>query len=258
MRHASPIYVHTDASELQKQFPPWPSTPGPEGIWGVQGLLHPDLGEDAATFARQHYFDERLMGVARALLGCSNEDLVLELLNLLVRPSGGRGFELRWHRDDVPADADAAAEVTRLRAPAWHAQWNLALYADDSLVVVPGSHARPRTAAERAADPYAPNLPGQAVVSLAPGDCVFYNNNILHRGVYDATRERLSLHGSVGHRLGGPLRARNVLQHGIGGWVYRCDFGALDAAQRAQAEGMRARLLALGRESGDVGYSHEG
>lgn len=94
---------------------------------------------------------------------------------------------------------------------------------------------------------------------LAPGDCVFYDNNLLHRGVYDAGRERLSLHGSVGHRLGGPLRARNVLQHGVGAWVDRCDFGALaDPAQRARAEGMRARLLALGRDSGDVGYSHEG
>lgn len=141
-----------------------------------------------------------------------------------------------------------------------HAQWNLALHADDSLVVVPGSHARPRTAVERAADAYEPSLPGQAVVRLAAGDCVFYDNNILHRGVYDAARERLSLHGSVGHRLGGPLRARNVLQHGIGAWVDRCDFGAAlgDPVQRASAEGMRARLLALGRDSGNVGYSHEG
>ncbi|KAI0175195.1 phytanoyl-CoA dioxygenase [Pestalotiopsis sp. NC0098] len=243
-----------------KQFPPWPPTPGPEGIWGVQGLLNPDL-PGSATFARS-YFGENILNVAKELMStddggvdCQDDDLVMELFNMLVRPE--RDFALRWHRDDVPATATPEQEMERLAQPEWHTQWNLALYDDDSLVAVPGSHARARTAAERDADPFATDMPGQAVVHLDAGDVVFYNNNILHRGVYDSSKERMSLHGSVGHVGGGRLRARNVLQHGVGKWVHRCDFGSLDDKERARAEGMRARLVKLGSESGDVGYSHQ-
>ncbi|KAI1141770.1 phytanoyl-CoA dioxygenase [Hypoxylon sp. FL0543] len=240
-----------------KQFPPWTPRPG-VGIWGVQHLLHPQL-PDARLFA-ESYFGDEILGVAKELLGsCGDGELVMELYNLLVRPSDGADFELRWHRDDIPASAGADEELARLREPAWHAQWNLALCdGDESLIVVPGSHARARTAQERAADPFEPNMPGQLVVRLDAGDVVFYDNNILHRGRYDGGRERLSLHGSVGHVAGGRLRARNVLQHGLGSWVDSCDFSTLDEKYRTRAEGMRARLVKLGRESGDVGYSLTG
>ncbi|KAL2162241.1 hypothetical protein VTH06DRAFT_7154 [Thermothelomyces fergusii] len=281
--------------------------PDRAGIWGVQHLLHPDLPAaraDRAAFARL-YFDDRLLAVARELLsippsssegeatgattgkgedankreeeeegGDNDEMLTMELFNMLVRPSGpgtdeeGQPFELRWHRDDIPATASAEEEAARLGLrgqpgqPYTHTQWNLALYDDDSLVVVPGSHARPRTAAERAAGPYEDSLPGQVRVALRPGDVVFYDNNILHRGVYDPRRERLTLHGSVGRADGARERARNVLQHGVGDWVHRCDFAALldDPAQRRTAEAMRRRLVRLGRENEgrDVGYSLEG
>ncbi|KAI1099421.1 phytanoyl-CoA dioxygenase [Jackrogersella minutella] len=240
-----------------KQFPPWTWSPG-VSIWGVQHVLNPAL-PDAAAFAAS-YFGDEILGVAKELLGpCGDDELVMELYNLLVRPSDGKDFELRWHRDDIPADASADEELDRLGKPAWHAQWNLALCdGDESLIVVPGSHARARTDQERAAGPFEPDMPGQLVVRLDAGDVVFYNNNILHRGRYDGSRERLSLHGSVGHVAGGRLRARNVLQHAVGSWVDACDFSGLDERHRTRAEGMRARLIKLGRESGDVGYSHTG
>lgn len=236
-----------------KQFPPWPSTPGPEGIWGVQGLLNPDLPE-YRTFA-ENYFSDATLDIAKELMECGDDDLVMELFNMLVRPEND--FELRWHRDDIPATATAEAELKRLREPEWHTQWNLALYDDDSLIAVPGSHARARTDEERNADPFDKQMPGQVIVHLNAGDVVFYNNNILHRGVYNSSKERMSLHGSVGHAGGSQLRARNVLQHGIGGWVDRCDFTSLDEKQGARAEAMRKRLVRLGTESGDVGYSHK-
>ncbi|KAI0836390.1 phytanoyl-CoA dioxygenase [Hypoxylon sp. FL0890] len=240
-----------------KQFPPWTWSPG-VGIWGVQHLLNPSL-PDSQIFTAS-YFSDEILDVAKDLLGsCSDDELVMELYNLLVRPSDGADFELRWHRDDIPASASAEEELERLNEPAWHAQWNLALCdGDESLIVVPGSHARARTEEERAADPFESNMPNQLVVRLDAGDVVFYNNNILHRGRYDGNRERLSLHGSVGHVAGGRLRARNVLQHGVGSWVDNCDFSSLDEKQRTRAEGMRARLVKLGRESGDVGYSLTG
>lgn len=263
---------------VPKQFPPWPSTPPDDGagIWGVQHLLHPDLpGHDAYATA---YFDAGVMGVARALLSSAaaaddddqitDDDLVMELWNLLVGVTG-RDFELRWHRDDVPATLSAADEARALgldahwhcgnnppgkhAAPA-HAQWNLALYDDESLVVVPGSHRRPRTDDERAADPFAPELPAMRHVRLGPGDVVFYDNNILHRGIYRKGVERATLHGSAGVVGRTQQRARNVLQHGVGAWVGRCDFGALEPDLRARAEGMRERLVRMGTEAGDVGF----
>ncbi|KAI9877269.1 MAG: hypothetical protein M1830_004378 [Pleopsidium flavum] len=238
---------------LPKQFPPWPSDPS-NGIWGVQHLNHPDLpGHDLYS---DSYFSNMIVDIVKELLGCEEKDLVMELYNLLVQPD--RDFELRWHRDDISETASPGEEIERLKEPAWHAQWNLALCDDSSLVVVPGSHQRARTDVQRTADPFEKHMPGQKVVNMKAGDIVFYNNNILHRGVYDAQVERMTLHGSMGHVAGGRLRARNVLQHGIGGWVERCDFSEMEPeGLRRRAEGMRKRLLDLGRRSGDVGYAHK-
>ncbi|KAI1758149.1 phytanoyl-dioxygenase family protein [Xylaria castorea] len=285
-----------DIRTVGKQFPPWekpaPGEPPKEGIWGVQGLLNPELGRDADIFAAS-YFNDRVLDVAKALLTyeadgkvgeCTDDDLVLELYNMLVRPESD--FELEWHRDDVPRTATEEEEAAKLGITSqtsdreaetngaresgtkkakryWNTQWNLPLYPDDSLIVVPGSHVRVRTPQERAASPHEPNMPGQLAVRLDPGDVVFYDNNILHRGVYSADKERMSLHGSVGHAGGGRFHATNVLQHGIGKWVDRCDFAALAKdpggdKSRRRAEDMRTRLVNLGRESGDVGYSLAG
>lgn len=217
-------------------------------------MMHPEM-PGSALFVRT-YFSDAVLGPTKELLQCSDDDLVMELFNLLVRPD--TDFALRWHRDDIPATATADEELERLRQPAFSAQWNLALYDDESLVVVPGSHARARTEAERAADPYADDMPGQMRVKLHAGDVVFYNNNILHRGVYEAGRERMTLHGSAGHVNGSTLRARNVLQHGLRDWVDQVDLSSLGERERRTAEHMREMLIKMGREAGDVGFSLEG
>lgn len=244
-------YVRT----VGKQFPPWnPQDAQEHGIWGVQHLMNPDLpGHDLFT---ELYFSEEILGIVKQLLQCEDDHLVMELFNMLVRPD--KDFELRWHRDDIPAEALPEEEMKRLGEPAYHAQYNFALWEDDSLVVVPGSHKRPRTDTERGADPFEKTLPDQLVVKLQPGDIVFYNNNILHRGVYSSRKERMTLHGSVGHVHGSTLRARNVLQHGVGGWVDKCDFEPLKDGERQRAQGMRQRLVSLGSKSGQVGYSLQG
>lgn len=246
-------YIRT----VPKQFPPWPTTPPPPsegGIWGVQHLMHPDI-PGSHWFATM-YFDPKLTACVKEILDCEDEDLVMELFNLLVRPD--RDFELRWHRDDIPATATAEEERAHLRqAEAFHTQWNLALYDDESLIVVPGSHKRARTDFERSAGPYEADIPDRKVVKMAAGDLVFYDNNILHRGVYKADIERMSLHGSMGHVKASRTRARNVLQHGVGGWVEKCDFSAMEGEQRQRAEAMRRRLVKMGSEAGDVGYFAE-
>ncbi|TQN74410.1 hypothetical protein CSHISOI_00966 [Colletotrichum shisoi] len=246
-----------DVRTLPKQFPPWPTaTPEapPQGIWGVQSMMHPDMPNSDIFI--QTYFSDAVIKPTKQLLQCSDNDLVMELFNLLVRPD--QDFELRWHRDDIPATAAPEQELDRLNKPAYSAQWNLALYDDNSLIVVPGSHTRARTDVERNAGPYEREIPNQLLVELKAGDIVFYNNNILHRGAYVAHKERMTLHGSAGHVKGSSLRARNVLQHGLKDWVDRVDLGALGERERARAKNMRRMLVEMGREAGEVGYSLEG
>jgi len=241
-------YIRT----LPKQFPPW-TTDVSSGIWGVQHLMHPDL-PDHDLFA-ESYFTDKVVGPVKELLQCGDDELIMELYNLLVRPD--HDFELRWHRDDIPATVSDEEELERLNEPAFHAQWNLALYNDRSLIVVPGSHKRARTTKEREADPFEPAMPEQIIVEMQPGDVVFYNNNILHRGVYDPKVERMTLHGSIGQTKGSKHRSRNVLQHGVGSWVDSCDFKPLGDPLQTRANTMRERLIEMGRASGDVGYAHE-
>ena len=237
---------------LPKQFPPWTSDVS-NGIWGVQHLMHPDLPHHDLFAAS--YFSDFVVEAVKRLLSCTEEELVMELYNLLVTPT--HDFALRWHRDDISPSATPEEELAKLSKPAWHAQWNLALYDDSSLIVVPGSHIRARTDMERAADPYENHMPGQISVRLRAGDVVFYNNNILHRGVYDSKVARMTLHGSIGHVRGGNARARNVLQHGVGQWVDGCDFSGLkDMEVQGRAESMRDKLLELGPKAQYVGCSH--
>ncbi|CAL3968739.1 hypothetical protein PZA11_004730 [Diplocarpon coronariae] len=265
LRHASADVISAARSgswpwvrTLPKQFPPWNIEPGKNpaegGIWGVQFLMHPDLPQ-SKTFV-SNYFSTPMISIIRQLLECEDEDLVMELFNLLIRPD--RDFELTWHRDSIPATASSEEELERLRQPAWHAQWNLALYDDESLIVIPGSHKRARTQVERDADPLEKGLPGEVRVKMKAGDVVFYNNDILHRGAYVSSRERMTLHGSMGHRAGSRLRARNVLQHGIGEWVEKIDLSDLNGEERMRAEAMRERLITMGANNTDVGYSLEG
>lgn len=187
----------------------------------MQHLLHPSNPEH--TLFAKSYFDAELLKYVAALIECSQDDLTMELYNMLVRTDSD--FALRWHRDDIAATATAEEELQRLSKPGFHAQWNLALYDDSSLFLVPGSHRRARTDAERTADPYESNMPGQITVNLKAGQVAFYNNNILHRGVYDSRKERMTLHGSIGTVAAGGERARNVLQHGVGEWAKEDDFG---------------------------------
>ncbi|KAG8623234.1 hypothetical protein KVT40_008210 [Elsinoe batatas] len=245
---------------LPKQFPPWPSTPGPEGIWGVQHLLHPSL-PSSPTFTASYFHPAILTAVCEILSTPPSADrLVMELYNLLVTPD--RDFALRWHRDDMPPSASPAEEEERLSKPILHTQWNLALYDDESLVVVPGSQKRARTQAERDAGPYEDVMEGMEVVRMKAGDVVFYDNNILHTGRYKSDRERATLHGSIGLKGGDRDRARNVLQHGVGKWVGECDFGGLEGEWEGRkmgevAEGMRRGLVEMGTGEG-VGWSQGG
>ena len=262
---------------VPKQFPPWAATPPPDsegGIWGVQHLLHPDM-PDRKRFAKL-YFSNKVTGVVKELLGLnlydprSDDNVVMELFNLLVSPSGGKDFELRWHRDDIKWEVDAEEEKRQLdeKSPGGrqaHTQYNISLFDEESLIVIPGSHRRVRTDVEREADPLEPNMPDQLVVKMKAGDAVFYDSNILHRGTYKGIHTdkgevgRMTLHGSVSLYGHSEERAKNVLQHGVGEWVSRRDasFDDLVGKCKDRAEGMRLRLIEMGKGD-ELGYSLDG
>ena len=164
---------------------------GPGGmIWGVNNILHPSVREPALLSALG---EPEILGVIADLVG---PDLQHHLCTLLVSPEG-MSYRCHWHRDtQYDRDGEEAALRAALRS---HVQLNGALRADSSLLIVPGSHVRAMTPAERdvlSGDPNGP-MPGQMTVDLAAGDLAFYNSNLLHRGECSADVNRQTLHYAV-------------------------------------------------------------
>ncbi|KAH8105278.1 hypothetical protein BXZ70DRAFT_920164 [Cristinia sonorae] len=238
-----------------RQFPPFDATN--EDSWGVQHVMHPDLGEDARVF-REWYTSDEVCGVASKLIGCREDELQLELFNLLINPER-HDFTLRWHRDDVREDATTDEEIEALGV--WHhgVQWNTALYEDDCLYVVPVSHKLPRTPKQRehSSSPNPPkdpfDMPGAIKATLQPGETIFYNSNILHLGTYTSATPRLTLHACMGSTRGGSTRARNILQHGVR-WME--EDVRFREGLNGRGKAMLQRTIAMKNATGkDTGYS---
>lgn len=205
-----------------KQFPPWPKNFSPD-IWGVTGLLHPDLGELSYPF-HDLYANEKILALVSDILQIDKLEISMELLNMLINPL--TDFELDWHRDTIKPEVTPEQEAEELlENPFAGAQFNLALTDDNCLIVVPGSHKRVRTQEERDKtvdeSRRKEHITDQITVNLKPGDIVFYNNNILHRASYSSKNKRLTLHGSYGNVKYGKARAKGVLQHGVAEWLPR-------------------------------------
>ncbi|CUA76568.1 hypothetical protein RSOLAG22IIIB_06351 [Rhizoctonia solani] len=249
-----------------KQFPPFVGSE-PDS-WGVQHITHPDLHEP--IFVRW-YGSEAVVGAATSLLGCTEDQVQMELFNLLINPDR-HAFALRWHRDDVPETASPEEEIAALKTNFYGVQWNTALYDDACLFVVPGSHREPRTPDQRAlsssqeapSDPM--DMPGAICVKLKAGDTVFYQNNILHTAAYRPDVKRATLHASMGDIRGGSRRARMILQHQVD-WVRSDAFVSTFKSEESPStdtvatrlQSMRNRLLAMADSvHGQVEYSQQG
>jgi hypothetical protein len=173
----------------------WPYKRGIEGgdIWGIHHLLHPDLGEPA--FA-EYMATDAVLEVARDLLG---GELRMGLVNMLVNPTKG-DFEIGWHRDLLRHELPAEEEEAHLaRFIQEIVQWNTALYDDACLLIVPGTHRKAATDEERDAQFRRPMEPisTQKIVELKPGQGVYYNNLLIHRGIYSSQRARATIHAAL-------------------------------------------------------------
>jgi ectoine hydroxylase-related dioxygenase (phytanoyl-CoA dioxygenase family) len=186
-------------------------------------LLDPkwaELDPSLPPIFQDFYAQTKLLDAAADILQVERTGLVMELLNMLINPL--TDFGLDWHRDDIKPEATAEEEIAKLSLPDTGTQFNLALCNDSCLIVVPATHKRARNEQERAktsGENRQEHIDGQLLVELQPGDCVFYNNNILHRATYNSAVKRVTLHGSYGHAVNGKSRSANVLQFGVADWL---------------------------------------
>lgn len=176
----------------------------PEGVWetSAQPRLHLGHGPlsglvDAETAsAVEIWTHENTQGVSSELL--SVEDAGVTEMMLMCNPVSDRG-PAAWHRDHHPIDTAPLQGYLDdiLETGPRYVQWNLSLYDDNVLWVIPGSHLRVNTEIENEqllADPRVP-LPGGVQTDLNAGDGVVYILPLLHWGSNYSTKMRRTIHG---------------------------------------------------------------
>ena len=161
-----------------------------DDIWGVNNIFHPSIREQALVDVLAH---PQILDTIEALIG---NRLRYHLCTLLVS-SERKPYHINWHRDASP-DGEVPLE-TLLRRLKSHVQLNGALYDDETLYIVPGSHRRELADAERAVLQQTPKaaMPNQLAVKLKAGDIVFYNSSLLHKGYNLDGARRQTLHYAV-------------------------------------------------------------
>ena len=153
---------------------------------------------DAATANTVEFcLHENTLGVSRQALG--TRDVGLKQMILLCNPEAAYGPDL-WHRDVSHGPTNnaplAGLQADMLANGPGSVQWNIPLYDDDVLWIVPGSHRRLNTARENQEllnDPRAP-LSSCMQVRLKAGDGVMYINTILHWPSNYSTKLRRIIH----------------------------------------------------------------
>lgn len=156
----------------------------------------PDLGDRETAPAFEFWLHENTQGVSSVLL--AEDDAPPTEMMLMCNPVSDHG-PARWHRDFYPplnCPLMAYADDIKESGPRY-VQWNVPLYDDAVLWVVPGSHVRRNTPEENtsmAKDPRSP-VPGGVQTILQAGDGVVYILPILHWGSNYSTKLRRTIHG---------------------------------------------------------------
>ena len=154
---------------------------------------------DKATAANsvELWLHENIHGVSSQIMGGA-ETAITEMYLMCSSPTVEFG-NTHWHRDIF---AESAAPIEGLQkdlleyGPSY-LQWNLPLYDDSCLWVVPGSHRRDMTEEENRQfeEDINGQMPGGIQVNLNAGDGAVYTNLILHQGSEYGTKMRRTLHG---------------------------------------------------------------
>jgi ectoine hydroxylase-related dioxygenase (phytanoyl-CoA dioxygenase family) len=168
----------------------------------AQPRVHLDEGvvDERNAETVEFWCSDRMLDLASRLLDAS--DPGVQRMMMMCNSSADRG-PANWHRDTQPtafAPLRISVDDVRENGPR-RVQWNIPLYDDAVLWVVPGSQLRLNTEAEnrQLAENPRVRLPGAVRVELRAGDAVGYNNLILHWGSDYSSRMRRTVHG--GHSL---------------------------------------------------------
>ena len=146
--------------------------------------------------AVEMWLEENIHGVSTELLNIA-DGAVTEMM-MMCNPVRDHG-PARWHRDLHPIDTAPLQGYIDdlLEGGPRYVQWNISLYDDSVLWVVPGSHLRLNTPEENEvmlADPRCP-LPNGVQTHLEAGDGVVYILPILHWGSNYSPKMRRTVHG---------------------------------------------------------------
>lgn len=180
----------------------------PGGVWetGHQPRLNIDtLIEDDTASAAEFCLHENTMGVSRQIM--HSRLAAVTGMMFMCSPVRDHG-PAPWHRDIHPIDQAplSGLEFDLVNNAPGYVQWNIPLYDDHVLWVIPRSHRRVNTDEENRLlkeNPRQP-LPGGFQVQLNAGDGVVYTNTILHWGSNYSTQLRRTIH--LGYRsFGGPI-----------------------------------------------------
>jgi len=169
----------------------------------VQMELPGLIDEETANVVEDFWIADQTLDICKQIL-CNPEPMVTDMMMMCspVRDHpGGTGF----HRDVHPIDMAPleALQGDFMENGPRYTQWNVPLYDDKVLWVVPGSHRRLNTKQENAdllADAKQP-VTGGVPVELQAGDGVVYSNFLIHSGNNYTTKLRRTLHG--GHAIYG-------------------------------------------------------
>ena len=193
---------------VRRQFDRWQRERDAAGEWPAgyfarqPRVLIQSVVDTSTAEAVEFCLHDSTLGVSRQLMQAPHA--APTLMSLMCNPTDDHGPD-RWHRDIRPSALAPLAGLqhdARANGPAY-VQWNLPLYDDAVLWVVPGSHWRVNTAEENrvlARDSAVP-LPGGIPVELEAGDAVVYLNTMLHWGSDYSAKLRRTVH--LGYRAFG-------------------------------------------------------
>ena len=179
----------------QKRLPNQP----PGGRWAESGqprlCFNTDCDRDSAL-AVDFLLGETTLGVCRQLIDA--EQIAVHNMNTLCSGDTIDAGPGAWHRDIGPGNpAPLLGMIANMeRHGPSYLQWNIALYEDSVLWIVPQSHKRKNTEAENrqlAENPKVP-LPGGMPVELGAGDGVVYTHLLLHWGSNYTREMRRAIH----------------------------------------------------------------
>ncbi len=187
----------------------WAQERGPDdppgGVWETHAqprlVSYNRLIDEATASTVEVWLQESTLGVSRQLLSVPEAASVAGMM-LMCSPVRDHG-PAAWHRDIHPIDMAPLAGLQKdlkENGPKY-VQWNIPLYDDNVLWVVPGSHLRLNTEAENrslSGDPRRA-VPGGIPVELNAGDAVVYINYLLHWGSDYSPTTRRTIHG--GHTI---------------------------------------------------------